>query len=42
MYFLMNKNHVVATFEKKPATAFSDEVLFIEVERRGKAPVWLR
>lgn len=28
MYFLMNKNNVVATFEKKPTTAFSDEVLF--------------
>ncbi len=38
MYFLMNKNNVVATFEKKPATAFSDEVLFIEVERIGKLP----
>lgn len=38
MYFLMNKNNVVATFEKKPATAFSDEVLFIEVERTGKLP----
>lgn len=36
MYFLMNKNNVVATFEKKSATAFSDEVLFIEVERMGK------
>lgn len=38
MYFLMNKNNVVAAFDKKPATAFSDEVLFIEVERIGKLP----
>ena len=39
MYFLMNKNNVVATFDKKPATAFSDEVLFTEVERIGKLPL---
>lgn len=38
MYFLMNKNAVVATFEKKPATAFSDTVLFTEVERMGNLP----
>lgn len=38
MYFLMNKNNVVATFDRKPATAFSDEVLFIEAERIGKLP----
>ena len=38
MYFLMNKNNVVAKFEKKPATAFSDRVLFIEVGRMGKVP----
>lgn len=38
MYFLMNKNTVVAAFDRKPATAFSDEVLFVEVERRGKLP----
>ena len=28
MYYLMNKNTAVAAFEKQPATAFSDEVLF--------------
>lgn len=39
MYILMNKNNVVATFEKKPATAFSDEVFFYEVERMGKLPL---
>lgn len=38
MYFLMNKNAVVAAFDKKPATAFSDGVLFSEVERMGKLP----
>ena len=38
MYFLMNKNNVVAAFDRKPATAFSDEVLFTEVERMGKLP----
>ena len=38
MYFLMNKNNVVATFDKKSATAFSDTVLFTEVERMGKLP----
>ena len=38
MYFLMNKNNVVAAFDKKPATAFSDEVQFIETERMGKLP----
>ena len=38
MYYLMNKNTVVAAFEKQPATAFSDEVLFREVERTGKLP----
>ena len=31
MYFLMNKNTVVAAFDKNPATAFSDAVLFTEV-----------
>lgn len=39
MYFLMNKNTVVAAFDKKPATAFSDEVLFVEIERTGKLPL---
>lgn len=38
MYYLMNKNTVVATFDRKPATVFSDEVLFVEVERKGKLP----
>ena len=38
MYFLMNKNTVVAAFDKKPATAFSDAVMFTEVERTGKLP----
>ena len=38
MYFLMNKNNVVAAFDKKPATAFSDTVLFTEVERMGELP----
>lgn len=38
MYFLMNKNNVIATFENKPATVFSDEVLFYEVERMGELP----
>lgn len=38
MYLLMNKNKTVAAFDKKPATAFSDEVLFYEVERMGKLP----
>ena len=38
MYFLMNKNNVIATFANKPATVFSDEVLFYEVERMGKLP----
>ncbi len=38
MYFLMNKNVVVAAFDKKPATAFSDAVMFTEVERTGKLP----
>ena len=38
MYFLMNKNNVVAAFEKKPATAFSDDVQFMETERMGKLP----
>lgn len=38
MYFLMNKNAVVTAFDKKPATAFSDGVLFTEVERMGKLP----
>lgn len=38
MYFLMNQNNIAAVFEKKPATAFSDEVLFHEVERMGKLP----
>ena len=38
MYFLMNKNTVVAAFEKQPAAEFSDEVLFREVERIGKLP----
>ena len=35
MYFLMNKNNAVAAFDKKPATPFSDKVLFEEVERYG-------
>jgi len=34
----MNKNVVVAAFDKKPATAFSDAVMFTEVERTGKLP----
>ena len=38
MYFLMNKNTVVAAFEKQPAAEFSDEVLLREVERIGKLP----
>ena len=38
MYFLMNKNVVVAAFDKKPATAFSDAVMFTEVERTAKLP----
>ena len=39
MYYLMNKNSLVAAFEKKPATAFSDAVLFTEAERKGKLPI---
>ncbi|MBP1592210.1 MAG: hypothetical protein ILP22_09245, partial [Oscillospiraceae bacterium] len=39
MYYLMNKNSLVAAFEKKPATAFSDTVLFNEAERKGKLPI---
>lgn len=35
MYFLMNKNNVVATFDKKLTTAFSDKVLFEE----GTVPI---
>ncbi len=39
MIFLMNKNNIVASFEKKPPTAFSDESLFTETERIGKLPL---
>ena len=39
MYLLMNKNNVVAAFDRKPATACSDKVLFEEVERYGMLPL---
>ena len=39
MYLLMNKNTVVASFEKKPATAFSDETLFVKVDQTGILPL---
>lgn len=39
MYFLMNKNNVIAAFDEKPATAFSDELQLFETERIGTMPI---
>ena len=39
MYLLMNKDTVVASFEKKPATAFSDDTLFHKVDQTGSLPL---
>ena len=39
MYYLMNKDKVVASFEEKPASAFSYDIVFIVSEISGMLPL---
>ena len=38
MYYLMNKNIIVAAYKKWTSATFPDDVLFCETERMGKIP----
>lgn len=39
MYYLMNKDRMIASLEVKPATAFSDSISFKAAETLGKMPI---